>query len=95
MDGGVMANKMFFIKVPEDITESEVEELKRGLSALADSIEKKGTRWGFAIIPSNYDPMAHGEIQTFLHELLGVVKEQLGAERILEIVERMITEPET
>ena len=87
-----MANKMFFIKVPEDASAQDVEELTRGLSKLADSTEQQGSRWGFAIIPQSYDPMAHGEIQIFLKELLQVVKTQLGAEKIAEILKAVLSE---
>lgn len=88
-----MADKMFFIKVPEDASEDDIRRLTEGLSDLADATEKQGSRWGFAIIPRSYDPMAHGEIQVFLKELLAVVKEQLGAEKILEIIKASVQEP--
>jgi hypothetical protein len=94
MDGGMMADKMFFIKVPDDLSEEDHKALLDMMNDIADKTERKGSRWGFAVIPEHYDPMSHAEVQTFLKELLAVARELLGPEKILEMIERCLKEKE-
>lgn len=90
----MMADKMFFIKVPDDLSEEDHKALFDMMNDIADKTEKRGSRWGFAIIPERYEPMAQTELQAFLKELLTVARELLGPEKILEMIERCVKEKE-
>jgi len=83
-----MAAKMFFMKVPADASEEDLSRLRHALSDLADRTEQKGERWGFAIIPQEWDPMAHVEVLEFLRQLLKVVVDITTKEKLLAVIER-------
>jgi len=83
-----MAAKMFFMKVPADTSEQDIWELRKELDAIADRSEQRGERWGFAIIPQAWDPMAHVEVLEFLRQLLKVVADITTKEKLLAVIER-------